>query len=171
MLTFHFFLFIFLNSRVDIFDYKNENVSNLILYFFILIILILTLVFFLNKKRIQILALILFSTYFSLYAVEFGIIFIQKLIKKAFYKNAVNNNFDLREKFDYFQDRSKEQKVSIFYPSLNHINRVIKKYDDLFPLSGESNAQTVYCNENGYYSEYMSDRYGYNNPDQEWNKK
>ena len=40
--------------------------------------------------------------------------------------------------------------------------------NDLFPLSGVSNAETVVCNENGYYFTYKSDRYGFNNPDKEW---
>ena len=35
-------------------------------------------------------------------------------------------------------------------------------------LSGISNSMTIYCNENGYYSIYQSDRYGFNNPDEEW---
>ena len=30
---------------------------------------------------------------------------------------------------------------------------------------------TIYCNENGYFSNYFSDRYGFNNPDNEWDKK
>ena len=30
-------------------------------------------------------------------------------------------------------------------------------------------AKTIFCNENGYYAIYDSDRYGYNNPDKEWN--
>ena len=39
-----------------------------------------------------------------------------------------------------------------------------------FPLSGLSNRKTIHCNENGYYSIYQSDRYGFNNPDKEWDK-
>jgi hypothetical protein len=38
-------------------------------------------------------------------------------------------------------------------------------------LSGISNSKTIYDNENGYYSIYQSDRYGFNNPDDEWNSK
>ncbi len=30
--------------------------------------------------------------------------------------------------------------------------------------------KTINCNENGYFSTYISDRYGFNNPDEEWNK-
>ena len=42
---------------------------------------------------------------------------------------------------------------------------------EIFPLSGASNSMTVHCNENGYFSTYLSDRYGFNNPDKEWDKK
>ena len=39
------------------------------------------------------------------------------------------------------------------------------------PLSGIANRKTIHCNENGYYSIYQSDRYGFNNPDKEWDQK
>ena len=55
---------------------------------------------------------------------------------------------------------------------------VIKPYDHLeitqfnqnyvLPASGISKSQTINCNENGYYSIYLSDRYGFNNPDDVW---
>jgi hypothetical protein len=35
----------------------------------------------------------------------------------------------------------------------------------LWPLSGISHKLTVFCNETGVYSTYVSDRYGFNNPD------
>ncbi len=38
----------------------------------------------------------------------------------------------------------------------------------IFPFSGLSNSKTVYKNENGYYFIYLSDRFGFNNPDEEW---
>ena len=34
-----------------------------------------------------------------------------------------------------------------------------------------SDSKTINCNENGYYSIYKSDRFGFNNPDLEWDKK
>jgi lysophospholipase L1-like esterase len=40
--------------------------------------------------------------------------------------------------------------------------------DGLLPLGGFSNKITVASNENGYYMVYLSDRYGFNNPDSEW---
>ena len=38
----------------------------------------------------------------------------------------------------------------------------------MYPLSGISNKKTIFCN-NGSYIFYKSDRYGFNNPDEEWN--
>jgi len=38
----------------------------------------------------------------------------------------------------------------------------------LLPLSGVSSIKTIFCNENGYMTYYFSDRYGFNNPDNEW---
>ena len=43
-----------------------------------------------------------------------------------------------------------------------------QRYNDIYTLSGISNAKTIHCNENGYYSIFQSDRYGFNNPDTEW---
>ena len=44
----------------------------------------------------------------------------------------------------------------------------LKTESNILPLSGISNSKTIYCNENGYFSIYESDRYGFNNPDKEW---
>ena len=41
----------------------------------------------------------------------------------------------------------------------------------IFALSGISNSKTIFCNQNGYFSTYKSDRFGFNNPDNEWDKK
>ena len=45
------------------------------------------------------------------------------------------------------------------------------KPTDFFPFSGISNSKTLNCNENGYYSMYESDKYGFNNPNNEWEEK
>ena len=50
-------------------------------------------------------------------------------------------------------------------------NYFINERHSIFPLSGISNSETINCNENGYYSFYKSDRYGFNNPNAEWDKK
>ena len=42
---------------------------------------------------------------------------------------------------------------------------------NIFPLSGPYNKLTVDCNEHGYTATYKSDRYGYNNPNNEWDNR
>ena len=51
-------------------------------------------------------------------------------------------------------------------PPTVHINR----NNRIFPLSGISHSKTIVCNENGYYSTYESDRYGFNNLNSEWDE-
>ena len=40
----------------------------------------------------------------------------------------------------------------------------------IYPLAGISYSKTINCNENGNYSFLNSDRFGFNNPDDEWDK-
>ena len=49
---------------------------------------------------------------------------------------------------------------------------VLKEQDNkkVFLLSSISNTKTITCNETGKYLIYKSDRYGFNNPDKEWDK-
>ena len=67
-------------------------------------------------------------------------------------------------------------KLNITWPTIinnkdEYDNIDLKKLENFLPLSGFSNSKIIHCNENGYYSIYDSDRYGFNNPDVEWNKK
>ena len=48
---------------------------------------------------------------------------------------------------------------------------MVEVFVSIFSLSGISNSKTIYCNESGYYSFYQSDRYGFNNPDKEWDSE
>ena len=72
-----------------------------------------------------------------------------------------DKNYDTRTIWQVYQDLKKEDPniVVEIVPSqsLSSIN--------FLPLSGISNSKTIACNENGYYSNYQSDRYGFNNPD------
>jgi len=63
------------------------------------------------------------------------------------------------------------------YSDLNKIEKFVvsirpsfylKKNKQLFPLSGISKSKTILCNENGYYAIFNSDRFGFNNNDNEW---
>ena len=59
---------------------------------------------------------------------------------------------------------------SIFPRAL--INKYWTDYNfNLFPISGVSNITTVFCKEGKEFSIYESDRFGFNNPDKEWNNE
>ena len=45
-----------------------------------------------------------------------------------------------------------------------------KKSPNIFPFAGLPNTDTIYCNELGYWADYKSDRYGFNNPDYVWDE-
>jgi len=78
-------------------------------------------------------------------------------------------NIDSENKFEFYKNQKKEDPniTLMVHPQIYLRNTNIK----VLPLSGVSNSKTMLCNENGYYSIYNSDRYGFNNPNSQWNKK
>jgi hypothetical protein len=81
-------------------------------------------------------------------------------------KDNKEKEYDKRSKIEYFKFRkkdNKEIKLAIYPDSFNK-----KKNINIFPLSGISKKETILCNENGYFVNYKSDRYGFNNKDIEW---
>jgi hypothetical protein len=76
-------------------------------------------------------------------------------------------NYDKRSKFEVFKDLQKQYKNL----ATNTPPTLFTHSEDTFHLSGISNSPTLFCSENGYFSVYQSDRYGFNNPDEIWDKK
>ena len=74
-----------------------------------------------------------------------------------------------------FARHSKQEEIAILKKNGKVVfptyipGQFLDKENKIFPLSGLSNKLSVFCNENGYYSKFKSDRYGFNNPDLEWN--
>lgn len=144
------------------------------------IILILILLLFLFTKLINeifkfYILIIFFSILCSLYFFESYITYypkyknenIKKKIKKIYYENT-GLRWDERTRYEIYKDLKKNNpNVKISIGSNNFVNN---KKINILPLAGFPNALTINCNENGYYSKYLSDRYGFNNPDQEWGK-
>ena len=64
------------------------------------------------------------------------------------------------------------EKLNIYnkntFPSIIPNLFLVKDNISLFPLSGISNATTVFCKEGPKFSVYNSDRFGFNNPDNNW---
>ena len=92
----------------------------------------------------------------------------EQLSKEQLYKEQTGKKWDKRKKVEIYNDLKKinNKVVPSFHPEL-----IVNKNYPIFPLSGVPNRETIYCNENGYYSIYQSDRYGFNNPDKEWDEK
>ncbi len=86
--------------------------------------------------------------------------------KKEKYKILSGDDWDERSQYQVYRDLKESQPntVPYFYPSELNLKSKIK----IHSLSGVSNSLTIFCNENGYYSINLSDRYGFNNPDDEW---
>lgn len=139
------------------FLYTKLNFADPKIYFYTFNLLIkliyinLIIILFYKKKIIRTYALItLISLTLGFYISECYL-----LIKK-----------NVNSKFEVYENRLIDEKnLVVAIPPMNHFNQ-----KDIFPLSGISNSLTLLCNENGYFSEYKSDRYGFNNPDETWEK-
>ena len=138
------------------------------------LILFFVIIFYLSDIVKTYLIIALVSVVFVLYAFETYLV-LQMLNKEKkqlnekieLYKKQTGKEYDTRSKIEIFNDLNNKYKnvVTPVPPSfLINVNK------NLLPLSGISNSKTINCNENGYYSIYQSDRYGFNNPDSEWNE-
>ena len=97
--------------------------------------------------------LIIISIIISLYLIETYLFFLTKKIYDT-------NKIETLEKINFY----KQGKILAVNPN----NHLINQKQDFLPLSGISHENTIYCNEEGYYAKYNSDRYGFNNPDDIW---
>jgi len=90
-------------------------------------------------------------------------------LRKINYKKETGKEFDDRSKREvYFQSKKQNPNTVVAIPPHYFAKYKELSIYDILPLSGISNSPTILCNENGYYSSYLSDRYGFNNPDEEW---
>jgi len=83
---------------------------------------------------------------------------------------ALQSQFDTRSRYQVYQDLKTAgvDAVPRVLPAFFRESNGIAGSEPLFPLAGISKKNTVFCNESGEYSIYLSDRYGFNNPDSEW---
>jgi len=78
------------------------------------------------------------------------------------------NKIDEESKYKLLSKLKKDDKnVSIRYSPW----KWLEYNTEILPFSGVSHSRTIDCNENGYYSINKSDRYGFNNPDSEWDSQ
>ena len=128
--------------------------------------------FFSEKIRIYAL-IIVFSTILGGYVYEVFLTYkyytkdnVPK-IKEKIYLSEFGKKFDKRSIIEIYDDLKNEK----YLVSADNVGYFLEQKDknlELYPFAGVSNKKTILCNENGYYSTYLSDRYGFNNPDDEW---
>ncbi len=185
---FFFYIFVFISLLLFTytfyrdFIFHNGEISSYYSKYYlfsIIIFLISFLSIYLSKIIKTYFLIIFFSVSFTLYAYE-GYLssFDSTKDKIKFFKKKTGKNFDLRTRGEVFGEMIKTNKnIAVPVPPQQHFqvikdnNFQFKNFPDLFPLSGVSNILTLNCNENGYFTEYFSDRYGFNNEDIEWDKR
>ena len=190
MISLLFLTYTFYKSEIY-YDGGQRNYYNSYYYILLTLIFFSVITFFINQNIKEYLIIISISLVISLYLFEAYLIVIkqssldrqssqkkspQQLLesinqntKEQLYKKRTGKKWDRRTRLKIYEDlKMIDNEIvvnvppSIHYKNKNHI---------FFPLSGISNSPTIFCNENGYYSMYQSDRYGFNNPDDEWDKK
>ena len=139
---------------------------SLILIFFSII------TFFINQKIKEYLIISCISLVISLYLFEGYLNIPNQFPNDKLYEKLSGNKWDKRSKLEVYKDLKKENvEITVTTSPYYFLNRKYDEKSDILTLAGVSNTKTIYCNENGYYSIYQSDRYGFNNPDTEWDKK
>lgn len=169
LLFFSIFLIIYTFYR-SYFFWNNEKNNYYIVYslisFSFFIISVST--FFFNKKIKEYFIIFFISTFASLFLFEIFLNFRLQINKEQIYENDTGKKYDSRSIIEIFEELRKTNKnIKV---KVGPFNNFLDKNYNIFPLSGVSKSKTIFCNENGYYAIYDSDRYGFNNPDQEWNQ-
>jgi len=162
------FLYVFYKSE---FFWGGELRSQYLLYYFVSFFLIILsiITFFINEEIKTTLIISLITILIFLFSYEAYLTLKKSNVlaqKKDTYKKNTGKKFDERPKhLVYYDLKDKKKNITVSRKPSSFI------YSDdivLMPLSGKSYSSELDCNENGYFSIYESDRYGFNNPDSEW---
>ena len=178
-LTISILLFLYTFYRSEFYYYGNNRSYYYSYYIFSISLILLSIIyFFLNEKLKTYFIIFILSTLFSLYLIEayFTVstssqlkykISSQLEKKVELYKKETGKDYDTRTLFEIYTDfKNKNVNLTVTLSPTSYPSDA----NSIFPFSGLSNKLTIYCNENGYFTKYMSDRYGFNNPDKEWNE-
>ena len=154
------FIYIFYRSQII---YKGENIKYYYPYYIISFISISLFIglSFLKKTKQNNINIIIISFIISLYSLEIFLYF--KYNNKVF----LSKDFDKRTRLEFYKDKLKQNPKAVISIFPNYFLNIKEK--KIFPLSGVSKSETVTCNENGYFATFVSDRFGFNNKDEEWN--
>lgn len=177
LLTFILIIIVYYKSEIVWSGNQRENYFQYI-YIILGLLLFAFLSFFFNQTLKIILTNTFIILFFVTYLFELYLIFENKIFKT---NNNIQNNDNIRASiyykntglnYDFKSPLEAFKEFKIKYPNaVTQIGSQIIDIDDrkkILSLSGVSLKKTFGCNENGYYSNYLSDRFGFNNPDFEW---
>lgn len=152
-------IYIFYRSQII---YGGENVRYYYPYYIISFVSINLFIglSFLKKTKQNNINIIIISLIISLYFLEIFLHF--KYNNKIF----LSKDSDKRTRLEFYKDKLKQNPKAVISIFPNYFLNIKEKKK--FLLSGVSKSETVTCNENGYFATFVSDRYGFNNKDEEW---
>lgn len=179
VLTISILLLIYTIYKSEIYWDGNKRNYYLIYYIISSILIFFAFIsFFINQKIKDYIIITFTSVVMGLYLFEGYLAFKEQntknliskeqILKEELYEKQTGDKWDRRSKFEIYEDLKRENNEIVMAVAPREYKT---KYDTIFSLSGISNSETIYCNESGFYSFYQSDRYGFNNPDVEWNNK
>ena len=169
ILTISLLLLIYIFYKSEIYWEGNKRSYYFTYYLVSLALIFFSIItFFINQKIKEYLIISGISLVVGLYLIEGYLTFKEKFLKEQIYEKLTGNKWDRRTDFQIYKDLKKTNNEIVMRVVPKHY---INENSLIYPLSGISNSNTIYCNENGFYSFYQSDRYGFNNPDNEWDKK
>tara|TARA_Y100000591_G_C21812815_1_gene688931 strand:+ start:317 stop:1636 length:1320 start_codon:yes stop_codon:yes gene_type:complete len=170
--VFFLLLYVFYKSEIFYQGSKPHYYSPYYKILFSSLICSIAIYFFPEKIRIYSL-IIIFSIILGGYAYEVFLTYkyytkdkISKTKEKIYFEK-FGKKFDKRSIIEIYDDLKDEQ----YIVSADNVGYFLEQENEnleFYPFAGVSNKKTILCNENGYYSTYLSDRYGFNNPDKEW---
>ncbi len=156
----------FVFYRSEIFHDGQKHTFYLKYYIFSISLLISSIIFFFLKEKIKIFtSILIIFLFFSFYIFE-TFLFLDSREFRV-WKSGVK--YDKRSEIEFYSfSKKNDNDIKMIVAPVNFL-----KNDklEILPLSGISNKKTILCNEHGYNAIYKSDRYGFNNPDLEWDKK
>ncbi len=165
-------IIIYILFRSEVYWEGSQRGYYKIYYIISICILICSCISFVIQKKIKLyLSILLISSLLSLYLFEYFLISQDSNLmskKEKIYFQISGKKIDKRSKIEIFDSLKTKDKTIKVVASPHYY--LPEKNLKIFPLSGVSNSKTLNCNENGYYSIFNSDRFGYNNPDSEWDK-
>ena len=139
------------------------------------------LIVFLLKENRKLQIVILFtSLIFILYFYETIRFLAPAILKLDFIKSInketsiITSKSDEKSKYDIIEELKIRKNIDVvpsIFPKALIKKKWINEEMDIFPVGGVSNIVTVFCKEGKEFSVYKSDRYGFNNPDNIWDKE